>query len=279
MADEIVEPETPEVKSETPEKPETPEAKPAEPAPTNAERAAAKAAKEAENAKEGKEDEPETPETPETSDDEDEDKDLDTSVWGDAGGDEVAQSVMQTLQNSGVSTVDAKAMLWDAVEAGDPSKVDRDALVEKVGKAKATLIMAGIENVTSRNNEQIKQVTETVSTVAGSKENWDKAAKWAVASMSAEQVDELRGMIDQGGAKARFAAGEIVKAYNNDPKNTALSAGTKQLTPEGKSTAKVKGLSRREYGDAIMKLERKGGTEQEFAALRAQRKAGKAAGI
>ena len=269
MADELVEPETP----ETPETPEKPEVKPAEPAPTSAERAAAKAAKEAEAGKE--EEEPETPETPE----EDEDKDLDTSVWGDAGGDEVAQSVMQTLQNSGVSTVDAKAMLWDAVEAGDPSKVDRDALVEKVGKAKATLIMAGIENVTSRNNDQIKQVTETVSTVAGSKDNWDKAAKWAVASMPEDQVNELRGMIDQGGAKARFAAGEIVKAYNSDPKNTALSAGTKQLTPEGKSTSKVKGLSRREYGDAIMKLERKGGTEQEFAALRAQRKAGKAAGI
>lgn len=238
------------------------------PPPSNADRKAAKA----------EAGEPEKAVEEETQGAGSEATELDTAVWGDAG-DEVANSVLLTLQNSGVSTADAKALLWDAVEAGDPSKVDRDALVEKVGKANATLIMAGIENVTSKNNERIGQVTKIAHEAAGSSENWSKATKWANAKMEESELNELRNMLDKGGRQAKFAANEIVARYNEDPNNTALSAGAAQVTPDGKANAVVKGITRREYGEQLDRLHRRGAGEAEFNALRAQRAAGKKQGI
>ena len=214
----------------------------------------------------------------EEDDDEGDNEDLDTSVWGDTG-DEVGNSVLQTLQNSGVSTEEAKALLWDAVESGDPTKVDRDALVEKVGKAKATLIMAGIENVTGKNNAKIAEVTKVANDTAGGKENWKKASAWAVKALPGDELDELRNMLDKGGRQAKFAVGEIVARYNDDPRNTALQAGTKQVQPDGKSSKAVEPMSRRNYGNALDKLHRRRGTPAEFAALKAHRKAGIKAGI
>lgn len=251
------------------------------PPPTNAERRAAKEAKEAAEKeaadKKAADGEAEAGD-PEDTSDEDDAKELDTSVWGDAG-DDVANSVLQTLQNSGVSTEDAKALLWDAVEAGDPSKVDRDALVDKVGKAKATLIMAGIENVTDRNNKRVAEVSSIAHESAGGEDNWKKATKWAIEKLPANELDELRGMLDKGGRQAKFAANEIVARYNDDPKNTSLTAGKAQLKPDAKGGVKVEGISRREYGVRLDKLHRKGGSEAEFNALRAQRQAGKKQGI
>lgn len=253
------------------------------PPPSVADRKAAKEAKEAaEKAAKEKADAEAATDTENGEDgeegDEDENKALDTSVWGDTG-DEVGNSVLQTLQNSGVSTEEAKALLWDAVEAGDPTKVDRDALVEKVGKAKATLIMAGIENVTSRNNQKIAEVTKVANETAGGEANWKKASAWAVKNLKADELDELRNMLDKGGRQAKFAAGEIVARYNDDPKNTALNAGGGQVKPDGKGGNAVQPISRREYGEALDKLHRRRGTPAEFAALKAQRQAGIKAGI
>lgn len=247
------------------------------PPPTNAERAAARAAKEAEKKSKEESDDPDA-QTPEDASEEDEEKPLDTSVWGDTG-DEVANSVLQTLQNAGVSTEEAKALLWDAVSEGDPKKVDRDALVEKVGKAKATLIMAGVENVTDRNNKRIAEVSEIAHEAAGGKDNWTKATKWARDKLKKDDLNEIRDMLDKGGRQARFAAAELVDLYNADPNNTALAAGKSQIAPDGKSTATIKGISRREYGEMLDKLHRKGGTPAEFSALSARRAAGQKQGI
>ena len=251
------------------------------PPPSVAER---KAAREEREAAEKEDDVSKTEETeaaePEEGDEanESDEPELDTSVWGDAG-DDVANSVLQTLQNSGVSTDEAKALLWDAVESGDPAKIDRDALVEKVGKAKATLIMAGVENVISRNNEKIAEVSKIAHESAGGPDNWAKAAKWAVAKLPEKELNELRDMLDKGGRQAKFAANEIVARYNSDPKNTALTAGKAQVTPDGKAAPAVKPITRREYGIALERLYRKGGTPAEFKALHAQRNAGKKQGI
>jgi len=249
------------------------------PPPSNAERA--KAA-EAEKAKVKTEDTEDTEEaTEESPEEEQEEKDepLDTSVWGDTG-DEIANSVLQTLQNSGVSTSDAKALLWDAVEAGDPSKVDRDALVEKVGKAKASLIMAGVENVTARNNARVQEVLGIAHEAAGGETNWAKVRDWAQKNVSAEDMNEYREMLDAGGRKAKYAAAQLVQEYNASPNNTALNAGKNQMKGDAtKGAPKVEPMTRRQYGDALMKLERRGASAQEFAALKARRNAGIKQGI
>ena len=248
------------------------------PAPSNKDRADAKAAKEAadKEAKERAEAAAATDKDGETTDD---DKELDTAVWGDPGNDEVGRSTLTLIQNSGLTPETALELFGKAREQMDPSLVDRDKLVEAVGKTKATLIMAGFETVTTREKARFAEVTKIAHDAAGGEDNWKKATKWATAKLDADELDELRTMLDKGGRQANFAAAEIVNRYNSDPKNTALSAGKGQVTPDTKSTATVKGITRREYGDQLDRLYRRGATEAEFNALRAQRNAGKKQGI
>ena len=250
------------------------------PAPSNKDRADAKAAKEAAD-KEAKEKAEAAAAAKGEDDDEapDEDRELDTEVWGDPGNDEVGRSTLTLIQNSGMTPETALELFGKAREQMDPSLVDRDKLIEAVGKTKATLIMAGFENVTSREKARLAEVTKVVHEAAGGEENWKKATKWAVAKMDAVELAELRDMLDKGGRQANFAAAEIVNRYNSDPKNTALTAGKGQVTPDTKSTATVKGITRREYGEQLDRLYRRGATEAEFNALRAQRNAGKKQGI
>lgn len=248
-----------------------------DPAPSNKDRADAKAAKEAEDKAKA-----EAAAAKEVEDDDeppDDDKELDTAVWGDPGNDEVGKSTLTLIQNSGMTPEVALELFGKAREQMDPSLVDRDKLVEAVGKTKATLIMAGFETVTTREKARVAEVTKVVHDVAGGEDNWKKATKWAVAKLDAAELDELRAMIDKGGRQANFAAAEIVNRYNSDPKNTALAAGKGQVTPDTKATPTVKGITRREYGEQLDRLYRSGATEAEFNALRAQRNAGKKQGI
>lgn len=243
-----------------------------QPAQSNKDRAAARDAAEEKNVDDGDDD-------ADAGSPPDEDAELDTEVWGDPGDDEVGRYTLTLIQNSGMTPETALELFGKAREQMDPSLVDRDKLVEAVGKTKATLIMAGFENVTSREKARLAEVTKVVHAVAGGEENWKKATKWAVAKMDAAELDELRTMLDKGGRQATFAAAEIVNRYNSDPKNTALSAGKGQVTPDTKAAATVKGITRREYGEQLDRLYRRGATEAEFNALRAQRNAGKKQGI
>lgn len=256
-----------------------PDIKDTGPAPTTEQRKAAAKEKEEAEAKAKADAEAKAAEAAKDGAEDDKPKkgELDTSIWGEHE-DEVTVSVMTTLQDAGVTPTDAKALLWDAVEAGDPTKIDRDALVEKVGKAQATLIMAGITNITERNNKKLAEVLDISHKAAGGPDNWKKAASWALKGIPEGDLAEYRDMLEKGGKAATFAAGEIVKAYNADPKNTALSAGD-ALVPDTKASAKVEGITLRQYGERLIQLERKGASQAEFNALRAQRAAGKKQGI
>lgn len=249
------------------------------PAPSNKDRADAKAAKEAADKEAKAKAEADAAAAKDDDETADDDKELDTAVWGDPGNDEVGKSTLTLIQNSGMTPETALELFGKAREKMDPSLVDRDKLIEAVGKTKATLIMAGFETVISREKARVAEVTKVVHDAAGGEDNWKKATKWAVAKMDAAELDELRAMIDKGGRQATFAAVEIVNRYNSDPKNTALAAGKGQVTPDTKATPTVKGITRREYGEQLDRLYRRGATEAEFNALRAQRNAGKKQGI
>ena len=256
------------------------------PPPSNADRAARAAQEAAEGAKDDTkakpEDNPEGNPSPDIKEGAaDDEPELDTSVWGDGEGDDVTVSLLTTLQNSGVKPEEAKALLFDAIQQGDPTKVDRDALVEKVGKHKATLIMAGVENVTARIQDQIKQTTEVVFTAAGGKDNWDKARTWAQKGIAESELNEYRDMISKGGKQAEFAVAQIVKAYNADPKNTSLNAKATTIVGDGGGKADPrKGISRNEYYTRMEKLHRRGRPSQaQVAELKELRKLGKKQGL
>ena len=200
-------------------------------------------------------------------------------VWGYDGDDEVTKSVLELLDNAEVKPDEAKALLWDAVQAGDPTKVDVAALQNKVGKANATLIMAGIRDITTANNAMIAEVTKTVETAAGGKEQWEVVRTWArtEGNVSDKDMADYRAMIDNGGKQAEFAVAQLVSAYNADTNNTSLGGET--MTGDTTNAPKVEGISRLEYGKRLDVALRRGDDENKLAQLKAQRAAGKKQGI
>lgn len=224
----------------------------------------------------------ETPKEPEGDKPEDNAKDepeqeLDKEKWGTTG-DETGDSVLSLLQNSGVDPDVAKSLLYDAVVAGDPTQIDRDALVEKVGKTNANLIMAGVENYVSRQKAEIAAVETEVHTVAGGKSNWTKVAEWSRSNVPQAERTELAAMIDKGGAQARFAAAELINRYNTDEKNTSINTTTR-VVGDGKSPDTGRAINRRTYAEELDKAHRNKANPAVIKEIQAARERGRKRGL
>lgn len=242
------------------------ESKALEPTVADTAEAAAKATAEAEAAKEAETKEAEPA------------KEYDPKVWGDTGTD-VGNSVLQLLSDSGVTTDEAKALLYDAVKDGDVTKIDMAALTAKVGKASATIIQSGIKTVISEDKSRTDAVVAAVSAAAGGQEAWDLIKGWALKNVAEADLDEYRGMIDAGGKQATLAAKALREAYNDDPANTKL--GKRVVTGGPREAQKADpGLTKRQYGDQLTLLQRQGKATQEARSkLYAARQRGIKAGI
>lgn len=208
-----------------------------------------------------------------------ENKPLDTAVWGSTG-DEVGDSVLELIQNSGLSVEETKALMYDAVKAGDPAKIDRDALVEKVGKAKATLILAGVENFVNNSKAKAQTILTEVHGTVGGEANWKQVTEWAKANVAEAELAQYRTMIDAGGAQARFAAAELAAKYNGDSKNTTLTtAKTTEILGDGKPPSDIKPLNKADYYKQINAAYARGATQAEIDQINAARAAGRAKGL
>jgi len=207
---------------------------------------------------------------------------LDLTTWGSTGH-EGGDAVLGLLQNAGVTPEEAKTLLFDAVMAGDMSKVDNAALEKKIGKDKATLVMAGAKAFLNDRSAKNELIVKDIKDVAGGEENWSKVTSWAKAEgsgISEDQLGEYRDMIDNGGAQARFAASELVKAFNASGDNTTLTTPT--TTPEtvgdGGSPPSGRAMNRNEYAAAVAKAHKHGRlpAQSELDELSAARKRGRA---
>lgn len=191
----------------------------------------------------------------------DENAELDSDVWGSTG-DDVGDSVLQMLQNAGTTPDTAKALLWDAVQAGDVTKIDRDALVEAVGKTKATLIMAGMENYVGNIAKRAAEVTGIVNEAVGGKDNWVAIRDWAKTALSDSDMADYADMIDKGGRKASLAAKDLKEQY--EAAGHTFSETTEQITPSGKpAPTTLEPLSKRQYFEATEKLHKTGQATKE----------------
>jgi len=202
---------------------------------------------------------------------------VDTDVWGTTGS-EVGDSVLSVLGAAGLKVDDTEVQnVLSAVQAGNADTIDVAALEAKIGKDKATLVLAGtrafLQEVASKNAAAL----ETVHTAAGGKENWGRLADWARTNIADAQLSEYRDMIDNGGAQARFAVAELASAYNQVPAHStlnpaALVTGDAAGAPTGRAT------SRAEF---VIELEKAHRTKQPQSVLdeiSAARAAGRAAG-
>jgi hypothetical protein len=206
---------------------------------------------------------------------------LDTDKWGSTGH-EGGDAVLGLMQNAGLEPEQAKALLFDAVAAGDLKKVDRAKLVEAIGEDKAKLVMIGAQSFVDAKATKNAEIVKTMHEVSGGEENWKKVAAWAKddSDFSDDDMAEYITMIDNGGKQARFAAAELVAAYNASDKNTTLDApgvatpivGDNSNTPGGRS------LSRNDYAAEVAALHRNGAVPSEtaLAELSAARRRGRA---
>lgn len=206
-----------------------------------------------------------------------ESKPLDTAVWGDLK-DEVGNSVLNLLQDSGITTDAAKSLLYDATLKGDASKIDKAALIAAVGKDKATLILAGVENYIARNAARQTAAEAVLHTEVGGKDNWAKVVDWAKQNLSEEDIADYVDLIDAGGRKAKLAAADLKSQY--EAKNGSLVDATvipgnapapKQAPPP---------LSRAAYFQELEALHRAGrATDAAQQSLWTRREQGKKNGI
>lgn len=233
--------------------------------------AAEKAAKEAEEGKDGEdagEGEGEGEETP---------AELDTTVWGDTGSD-VGNSALTLMQNAGATTEEAKALLFDAVQSGDVSKIDQAALEAKVGKANATLVIAGVKGFITETAEKNATIRADVFDAAGGEDQWNTMLDWSKAA--GVDLSEYAPLIDAGGAQARYAVSEIMGKYNADAKNTEIKVDpVTRVEPSSTAAPAVKPLSRAEYVAQLDKAVASGASQREIDTITAARRAGRAQGI
>lgn len=208
---------------------------------------------------------------------EDDADDNDEDVWGSTG-DEVGDSVLKMLQEAGTTPDKAKALLWDAVQAGDATKIDRDALVEAVGKDRATLIMAGMENYTGKIAARTKEVTDIVHGAVDGADNWTAIREWAKKTLSEDEMVDYAEMIDKGGNRAKLAAKDLADQYVNAG-NTLIKG--QAVEPTGKGNPPVlEPLSKRDYFEAVQKLHKTGKADRAaLDKLWKQRELGKAKGV
>ncbi len=198
-------------------------------------------------------------------------------VWGSTG-DDAGDSVLALLKDAGATPDTAKALLWDAVKEGDVTKIDRDALVEAVGKGNANLVMAGMENYVTKIQHRTKEVTEAVHNAVNGADNWAAIRSWAKETLSESEMVDYAEMIDKGGRQAKIAAKDLAEQYV-EAGNT-LTQGT-AVTPTGKPAPQtVTPLSRSDYFTAVEKLHKTGkADEASLNQLWKQRELGKAKGL
>lgn len=213
----------------------------------------------------------------EGAEDRDDAPEFDPEKWGDTG-DETGNSVLRLLNEGGATPDEAKALVYDAVSEGKPENIDKAALIEKVGKDRANLIMAGITNFVRDRKDKAEAGARAIYDAAGGKENWDKMLPWVNKLPDADRKEYI-SQLDAGGLATKLAVQDLVQKYNADPKNKALEK-QEIIGDANRAVQKVEGISQREYGDKLLALQRRNAaTPEARAELMAQRRAGRKAGL
>lgn len=202
--------------------------------------------------------------------------------------DPAGQSVVNLLNAAGVTAREANAYFKDALDSGDPSKVDWKAIEGRLGKDQAALAKIGMDDYYKRVYSRNIATKEAVLEVVGGDKNWNKMVKWAgLRELSdpafADELNDLRAGIAAGGRNAKRAAQDLIDLYEADTKNSGL--GIKKLTEGDTPTNKLDGepLSRSDYFKAVQALDKEKGTpaskQGKIKALQNRRQAGRAQGL
>ena len=181
---------------------------------------------------------------------------LDVVAWGTTGT-ETGDAVLTLLQNSGLKPEDAKALLFDAVQGGDVTKIDKAALEAKVGKTKAHLILVGASAFVKEQRDAANAIVSDLHKEVGGESNWKTIADWAKDNVDDGELSQYREMINKGGLPAKIAAKALKDAYEGDSKNSSLNV--QETLPGGKpgDAPLYKPMSKIEYAKQLEQLSAK----------------------
>ena len=196
--------------------------------------------------------------------------------------DPAAQGAIEVLKEAGVPASEADGFFAKALATGDLSDIDWKAVEARIGKAKTFLVRSGVEQYHGTMLAKVNATVENTHKVFGGKENFEAAKAWAQAREKtdpkfAQEVDEIRDLLNMGGKKADAGARELLRLYNTDAGTTSFN--TKLVTGDTTGDVVGKPLSRADYVTELKAVHDKGGNPNLLAQLDARRRAGISAGI
>lgn len=202
-------------------------------------------------------------------------------------------SAINLMKDAGMTPAEASTIFDEAAQTGDVSKVDRAALVEKIGEDRANLVLAGFNSYVAKEGEAVLQRLNTVQEAVGGADNWSSMIKWArvkAANDTAfrDEVTEINKMMNEGSTTAStLAAKHFKELYNADPKNSTITTvKVDPVVPHNKpavpAVSSATPISAREYADQMEAADRDLRGTAKVAKLReiqANREAGRRAGM
>ncbi len=194
-----------------------------------------------------------------------------------------ANAAIELLKEAGVGPNAANEFFAKALTSGDLNDIDVAGLEAKLGKSKTTLLMAGVTTHFEAVKAKTAATVQNVHKIFGNEDNWKVVREWAQGAEKADpkvkaQINDIRGLLDEGGARAEAGARELLRMYNAAP--TTKGLGTDKLAV-GESTGTVIGthLSRSQYLVELKAAHARNAKPAEIQAIDARRRAGKNSGI
>lgn len=177
--------------------------------------------------------------------------------------DEDADAVVAILKEAQIPVAEAHSLFKEAIETGDFSKINVATLVEKLGKAKADLVLLGVKSYYTKETAKVKEIVKAAHDVVGGAANYTLIQDWARLKAAkdpefSKTVQELNPLFNMGPKLAAIAAKELKTLYEADPNNKSLQI--KQVVGDSAATTpETKGeyISRADYNAQIKKAHEK----------------------
>lgn len=266
------------VQEETPVEPtETPTEAPTEPTeqPTEEPSEPTEPTEEPTEADEPTEEEPSEEPTEEPT----EEDDFDYTEYTDPA----RRQIVDILRESEIPVEEAQEFFAEALKTQDVTKINQEALREKLGDKKAELVMLLAESYYKGAFQEMQALKDKAFEVTGGEDNFNAIKEWAQGKAEsdpefAKDLEEIRGLIateTPRGVQAGMKA--LVDLYKADPNTTVpadLEVGDKAA---GENTAQP--LSRLDYAREVEKAMKKGNYDDVIGELKKRRQAGIKQGI
>lgn len=169
---------------------------------------------------------------------------LDTGVWGSTGHPGV-DAALQRLQNSGLTTDDAVALLYDAAAARDPGMVDRKALEAKIGPRRTRAIMDTLTAFSKEMQPKDARIRGEVYQLTNGPHELRRLIAHAEQVLPASEVQDYVRALGKGGAAARRAVENLqaIAAGEADRRHRRVNFDQAPAEPRGKPA----GITSAEY--------------------------------